>query len=81
MNKLKTKVDDLDTNELKIVHVDMRKLSHVVIKETVKKTVCNKLNIKGINLENKIPDTTNTLIHINEYNIDKQSLEGLLLKV
>ena len=34
----------------------------------------NKLNTKVNNLENKILDPT-TLIHINEYNTDKQKLE------
>ena len=43
-------------------------------KEVVKKIVCNKLNTKINNLENKIPDAT-SLICINEYNRDKQNLE------
>ena len=54
--------------------LDLKNLSDIVIKETVKKTVCHKLNIKSINLEKKIPDVTNILIHINEYKIDKESL-------
>ena len=44
--------------------IDLKKLSDVVIKDFVKKTMYIKLNSKVNNLENKILDTT-TLIHIN----------------
>ena len=43
-------------------------------KDIAKTTVYNKLNLKVYHLENKIPDVT-TLIHINQCNTDKQSLE------
>ena len=46
-------------------------------KEVVKNTKFNKLNTKVNSLENKIPDRS-TLIHINQYNTDKQSLEKKL---
>ena len=67
-NTLKTKVDYLDVDKLKILPIYLKKLSDAVSKEVLKKTVYNKLN----NLENKIPDAT-TLIHINQYSTDKQS--------
>ena len=51
LNDLKTKIDDLDVG---IVHIDLKKLSNVVNKEVVKKTVYNKLNSKVNNLENEI---------------------------
>ena len=73
LNNLKTKVGDLDVGKLKTIPVDLKKLS-VVSKETVKKTVYNKLNTKVNNLENKIPDAT-TLIHISQYYTYKQSLK------
>ena len=74
MNNLKTKVDDLDVDKLKTVFVDLKRLSGVVSKEVVKKTVHNKVNTEVNNLENKIPDLT-TLIPINQYITDKQSLD------
>ena len=43
-------------------------------KEVLKNTKFNKLNTKVNNLVNKIPGAT-TLIYINQYNTDKQSLE------
>ena len=46
LNSLKTKVDDLDADKLKTVPVDLKKLSDVVSKEVVKKTVRKKLNSK-----------------------------------
>ena len=66
LNNLKTKVDDLDVGNLK-------KLSDVD-NEVVKNTKFNTPKAKVNNLENKIPDAT-TLIHINQYKTDKQSLE------
>ena len=45
LNSLKTKVDDLDADKLK-TSVDLKKLSDVVSKEVVKKTVRKKLNSK-----------------------------------
>ena len=74
LNSLKTKVDDLDVVKLKTVPVDFKKLSHLVDNEVIKNTKFNTLETKVNNLEKKIPDAT-TLIHINQYNTDKQILE------
>ena len=70
LNSLKTKVDDLNVGKLKTVPVNLKKLSDVVDNEAVKSTLIKKVN----NLEKKISDAT-TLIHINQYNINKQNLE------
>ena len=48
----------------------MKKLSDVVDNEIVKNTKLNTLKIKVNNLNKKIPNVT-TLIHINQYKIDK----------
>ena len=74
LNNLKIKVDDLDVGKLKTVPVDLKKLSDVVDNEVVKNTKFNTLKTKVNNLEKKIPDAT-ILIHINQYNKDKQSLD------
>ena len=54
--------------------MDLKKLSDVVSMEVVKKTVYIKLNMNINNLEKRIPDAA-ILIHINQFNTDKQSLE------
>ena len=77
LNNLKTKVDDLDVGKLKTVPVDLKKLSDVVDNEVVKNAKFNTLKTKVNSLEKKIPDAT-TLIHINQYNTDKQNLEKKL---
>ena len=69
LNNLKTKVDDLDVGKLKTVLVDLRKLSDVV-----EKTKFNTLKTKVNLLDRAIPNAT-ALIHINQYNTDKQNLE------
>ena len=74
MNNLKTKVDDLDIGELKIIPVDLKKLNDAVDNDVVKNTKFNTLKTKVNNLDKKIPDAT-TLIHINQYNTEKQKLE------
>ena len=74
LNKLKTKVDDLDIDKMQTVLVDLKKLSDVVSKKVRKKTVYNKLNTKINNLEIRIPDASN-LIQTNQYNADKQKLD------
>ena len=74
LNDLKTEVDDLDVGKLKTVHVDLKKLSDLVANEVVKNTKFNTLKTKVNSLEKIIPDAT-TLIHINQYNRDKQNLE------
>ena len=50
LNNLKAKVDDFDVNKLKTVPVDFKKLSDMVNKALVKKTVYNKLTTKVNNL-------------------------------
>ena len=74
MNNLKTKVDDLYVGKLKTVLVDLKKLSDVADNEVVKNKQFNTLQTNVNNLDNKIVDAT-TLIHINQYNTDKQNLE------
>ena len=71
LNNLETKVDDLDVGKLKTLPVDLKKISDVVDNEVIQNTKFNALKVKVNNLERKIPDTT-TLIHINQYNIDKK---------
>ena len=71
VNNVKAKVDDLYVGKLKTVLVD---LSNVVDNEVVKSTKCNTQKTKVKSLDKKTPDAT-TLIHINQYNTDKQNLE------
>ena len=70
MNNLKTKIDDLDLGKLKTVPIDLKKLSDDVVKNTKFNTLKTNVN----SLQKKIPGAT-TLIHINQYNTDKQNLE------
>ena len=74
LNNLKANKDDSDVDELKTVPVDLKNVSDVVDNKVVKNTKYNTLKIKVNNLQKKIPDET-TLIHINQYNTDKQNLE------
>ena len=74
LNNLKTKLDDLDVEKLKTVPIELKKLSDAVDNDLVKNTKFNTLKTKVNSLEKKIPDAT-TLIHINQYNTDKQNLE------
>ena len=46
LNNLKTKVDDLDVDQLKSLPTELKKLGDVVSKEVVKKIVNSKLNTK-----------------------------------
>ena len=71
MNNLKTKVEDLNFGKLKTIPVDLKKLSDVVGNEVDKDTKFNTLKTKVNNLDTKVPDTT-TLVHINQYNTDKE---------
>ena len=73
LNNLKTKVDDVDVGKLKALPINLKNLSDVVANEVVKDTKFNILKTKVNSLEKKIPDAT-TLIHINQYNTDKQNL-------
>ena len=74
MNNLDTKKDNLDIGKLKFVAVDFKKLSDIVANEVVKYKKCNTLKTKVNSLEHKIPYAT-TLIHIHQYNTEKQCLE------
>ena len=74
MNNLKTKVDGSDVGKLKTVPVGLKKLRDLVDNEVVKNTEFDTLKTKVNDLENKIPNVT-SLIHINQYNTGKQSLE------
>ena len=58
MSNFKTKVDNLDVDKLKTVPIDLKKITDVMSKEVVKKTVYNKVNTKVNNLELKIPDAS-----------------------
>ena len=69
---LKTKANDLDVDKLKTVPIGFKKLSDLVDKN-VKITKFNKLNTKLNKLDKKVLDAT-TLIHINQYNTDKQKM-------
>ena len=57
--------------------MELKKLSDVADNEFVKNTKFNTLKTKVNNLDKKIPDGT-TLIHINQYNTDKQNLGKIL---
>ena len=71
---MKPKVDDLDVGKLKAVPVNLKKLIDVVVNEVVKNVKFNTLKTQVNNLDKKIRDAI-TLIHINQYNTDKQNLE------
>ena len=75
LNNSNTKVNDLDVGKLKTVPVDLKKLSDVVDNEVFKNTKIITLKAKVNNLEKKIPDAT-TLIHITQYNTDKQNFQA-----
>ena len=71
-NNLK-ETDDLDIGKLKTVP-NLKKLSDIVHNEVVKNTKFITRKTKVNNLEKPIPDAI-TLIHIDQYKIDKQNLE------
>ena len=74
LNNLKTNVDELDVGKLKLISVELKKLSDVVTNEVVKNTKFNTLKTKVNSFEKEVPDAT-TLIHKNQYNTDTQNLE------
>ena len=74
LNNFQTKVDDLDVGKFNTVRVDLTKTGDIVDNEVVKKTKFNTLKTKVNNLEKKSPNAT-TLIHIYQYNVDKQNLK------
>ena len=69
---LKTKVDDLDVDKLKIVSVDLSKLSIAMDNNIVKKTVNGKLAIKVSAIDTKVPSG---LVTKTQNDSDKQRLE------
>ena len=71
LNNFKTEVNVLDVGKSKTVPIGLKKSSGVVKIEVVKNTKINKLNTKVNKFEKKIPDAI-TLIHINQYNTNKQ---------
>ena len=73
-NNLKTKEDVIDIDMLKILPLDLKNLSDVVVEKFQKKRCIKKLNSKLNNLESRNLDAS-TLIQINQYNKDKQNLE------
>ena len=73
LNNLKTKVDTFDVDKLRFVHIDLRKISDRVSKKVIEREKYNKLILIVNKLEEKILDTS-TLIHINQYKKDEQSL-------
>ena len=68
LNNLKTKVNDSDIGKLKIVAIDLGKLSNIVDNEIMKNTKLSKIRTKVNNLDKKIPDAT-TLVDVNQYKI------------
>ena len=77
MNNLKTKVDDLDVDNLKTAPLDLKEPSDVVSEKVLKKTVYNKLNSIVNNLQNKTPDVS-TVTQTHQYNTDKDKLYKII---
>ena len=73
LSNFKTNVDNVDVGKLKTVFVDLKKLSYVLDNKVVENTKFNTLNTKVNKLDKKTPHVT-ALIHINQYNTDKQNL-------
>ena len=73
LNDLKTQVNDLDVAKLRTVPVYLKKVCDLVDNVVAKNTKFDKLKTKADSYK-KIPDAT-TLIHIKQYNADKQNLE------
>ena len=71
---LKFKVGNLDPDNLKIIPVDLIKISNAVNNNVLKKTVYDKLVINVDAIDTKIP-TTSGLVTKTRYDSDKQSLE------
>ena len=77
MNNLKTKIDDLDVDNLKTAPLDLKEPSDVVSEKVLKKTVYNKLNSIVNNLQNKTPDVS-TVTQTHQYNTDKDKLYKII---
>ena len=73
LKNLETKLDDLYVCKLKTVPVDLNTLRDVADNEVVKSKNLNTLKIKVNNIDERNPDAT-TLIHINQYNTQKNEL-------
>ena len=71
---LKFKVGNLDPDNLKIIPVDLIKISNAVNNNVLKKTVYDKLVINVDAIDTKIPRTSG-LVTKTRYDSDKQSLE------
>ena len=74
MASLKFKVGNLDPDNLKIIPVDLIKISNAVNNNVLKKTVYDKLVINVDAIDTKIPRTSG-LVTKTRYDSDKQSLE------
>ena len=81
MNNFKTKVYDLDVDKLKTVSVALKKLSDLVSKENVERTVYNKHNTTLNNLEIKIPDVMNLIRITNTTQIIKVCKKELMMLI
>ena len=77
MINLKAIIDEFDVGKLKSVPADLKKTRDVVDNEAVKNSKFSTLKTKVNNLEKKILNAT-ILIHINQYNTDKQNVEKSL---
>ena len=64
----------MDVGKLETVPANLRKLNDVVGTQIVKNATFITVKTKVNKLDKKISDPT-TLIHINQYNKDKQNLE------
>ena len=81
MNNFKTKAYDLDVDKLKSVSVALKKLSDLVSKENVERTVYNKHNTKLNNLEIEILDVMNLIRIINTTQIILVSKKELMMLI
>ena len=73
LSNFKTNVDNVDVGKLKTVFVDLKKLSYALDNKVVENTKFNTLNTKVNKLDKKTSHVF-ALIHINQYNTDKQNL-------
>ena len=65
---------------MKTVPIDLKKLTDVVSKEVIIKTVYNQQNTKVIKLENNVLDVS-TLIQTNQYYTNKQNLQKKMVNM
>ena len=74
LNNLKTEANRVDFGQLKFVSKDLKKLSDLVDNEVVQNAKFSIPKTKENDLKKTITEET-TLIHVNQYNADKQNLE------